>query len=240
MATEFKNLLRKVSQQLDKYDVEALVAAARLPSEMKEQPAESVLIKIGGNGDLSVANLDAVIDALRQIPRKPDLYKEVKAFKKKSRKKLMDGSGQHPAPSPANSCCENNFSAAEREASQLLNTLEKLGGAEVVVGVDRIKELHSEAKELAENLFRVIRRANVLSRSYQPSAAGSDPHNSPPSLTSSTECPDVVAEASPPGPSSGGFRERITRRLQGSNKSKLSKKERTPSPKSQRKINRSK
>jgi hypothetical protein len=228
MATEFRNLLQKISKQLQKHDVEAIVAAARLPREMREQSAETVLTKVGGNGDLSVANIDAVIDVMRQIG-KSDLYKEVKTFKKKSRKKLMDGTSQ-PAPpaTTGGTGSETNFDVAEREAFQLLNTLEKLESAEVVVGVDRIKELHSEAKELAENLFRVVRRANVLSRA-------TDPH-SPPSLTSSTECRDVVAEASPPGASTVGFRDRLTRRLQGSSRSK---KERTPSPKAQRKLKRS-
>ena len=231
MATEFRNLLLKISKQLKKHDVEAIVSAARLPREMREQSAETVLTKVGGNGDLSVANIDAVIDVMRQIG-KSDLYKEVKMFKKKSRKKLMDGTNQ-PAPpaTTGETGSENNFDVAEREAFQLLNTLEKLEGAEVVVGVDRIKELHSEAKELAENLLRVVRRANVLSRA-------ADPRSSPPSLTSSAECSDVVAEASPPEASTAGFRERLTRRLQGSNRSKVSK-ERTPSPKSQRKLKRS-
>ena len=232
MATEFRNLLVKISKQITQHDVETIVAAARLPWEMREQSAETVLTKLGGNGDLSVANIDAVIDVMRQIG-KNELYKEVKAFKKKSRKKLMDGSGQ-PAPPPTTGS-ETIFDVAEREAFQVRNTLEKLGSAEVVVSVDRIKELHSEATELAHNLLRVIRRANVLLRA-------TDPHSTPPSFTSSTEASDAwVAEASPPGGSTGGgFRERLMRRRPASSKSvKISKREKTPSPKSQRKINRS-
>ena len=242
MATEFRTLLRKLSQQLNQYDVEVIVASARLPSELREQSAEKVLAILGGNGDLSISNLDAVMEAVKHTGRN-DLFKEVKAFKKKSRKKLMaDGSGPPPPPPSAGNCDQKSFDVAEREAYQLLNTLERLEGAEAVVGVDRIKELHSQAKELAENLLRVVRRANWLSRTCNPpSQAGSEPRHSPPSssaLTSSTECSDVVLGSSPPS-GTGGFRERLTRRLQGSSKPKLSRKERTPSPKSQRKINRS-
>lgn len=249
MATEFRDLLQKLSKKIDSFGVEGLVAAARLPREMRNQPAEKVLLTVGGNGDLSIANLDAVMDAMKSIQRE-DLYKEVKIFKNKSRKKLMTGDRSSSSPLPPvgeTSGEEKSFDIAEREASQVLHTLERIETAELTVSVDRIKELHAEAKELAENLVRVVRRANVLWRSYSlESKPSSSLHgNSPPpaSLTSSTEEGSgggVVQESWPPAASTGGFRERLTRRIQASKPKPSTKKERTPSPRSQWRITRSK
>ena len=240
MAAEFKTLLRKLSQQLTQQDVETIAASARHCDSRSS--AEAVLLSLAGRGDISATNVDSVMDAMKQIGRN-DLYKEVKAFKKKSRKKLAE---DPPSPPPPREN-DGGYDLAEREAARVLATLQKMEDCEVVTDVDRIRELHLQAKKLAENLVRVVRRANHLSRSCtRPESRTSEPCNSPPSaplpsssFTSSTEASEVGLDSNFSPPTSTGFRGRLTRRLQIGSKPR-SKTERTPSPKAQKKINRSK
>ena len=178
------------------------------------------------------------MDAMKEIGRN-DLYKEVKLFKKKSRKKLSEDTSSSPE-----SGFFLNFDITESEATQLRNTLIMMEGSEAMDGVKRIEEVYGEARDTAENLLRIIRRANCLSRTLRPAAQrAAENRNSPPApaglpphLTSSTECPD----AREPSPVSGGFMERLSRRMGKSTRgNKVAKGNQDEVPKSQPKLNRS-
>ena len=240
MSTEFRILLQRLSHKLSPADVEAIAASAHLP-DPNPPSGEAALASVAGNCELgvAVASVDAIMDVLKQISR-GELVKEVKAFKKKFRKKLAEN------PPRRREDGYENFDAAEREAAQVLATLQKMEGCGVVTGVDRMRELHAQAKEAAENLLRVVRRANHLSRScHRSDSRGSEPCNSPPSsspaplpstsLTSSTEAPEVGVDGNV-SPQSG-FKGRLNRKLQLKPGSKT---ERSPSPKApQQKCSRS-
>ena len=239
MASDFRELLRSISHQLGQQEIGVLVSCTHLPSELKQQSAEVVLDCLSEHGKFSARNLEVLMDAMKEIGRN-DLYKEVKLFKKKSRKKLSEDISSSPE-----SGVFLNFDIAESEATQLRNTLIMMEGSEAMDGVKRIEEVYGEARDTAENLLRIIRRANCLSRTLLPAAQRTAenrnrppaPAGSPPHQTSSTECPD----AGEPSPVSGGFMERLSKRMGKSTRgNKVAKGKQDEVPKSQRKLNRCK
>lgn len=234
MAKDFKALLRSLSQALTQPEKDVIVEFARLPDELKLQPAYVVLERVVGDGKLSARNLEVIMDTMVEIGRN-DLYTEAKAFKKKSQKILSEG------VSPDSKESFHNFDVAESEAIQLRNTLQKMDGSEAINGVKRIEEVYTEAREAAENLVRLIRRANCLSRTLGPASVArqSSDHCGSPPLTSSTECSDFP-EPSPPV--TGGLIERLSRKMSKNTKNKTKGKQNEPasSQNSQRKLNRCK
>ena len=60
-----------------------------------------------------------------------------------------------------------NFDVTESKAMQLRNTLQKMEGSDAIDGVKRIEEVYTEARDTAELLVRLIRRANCLSRTLR-------------------------------------------------------------------------
>lgn len=235
MAKDFKGLLRSLSKQITQNEVQVVVACMKLPNELKEQSAEVVLAHLVPDGKLSTRSLEVVMDAIKELGRN-DLYKEVKAFKKKSRKML-------PEEVPDSSENFQNFDVAEREAMQLKNTLQKMEGSDAIDGIKRIEEVYIEARETAERLVRLIRTANCLSRTFRPASASrqtSEQYGGSPPLTSSTEMPDVP-DTSPPATS--GLMGLLNRRKVKSTKASKTKDkqgEAAPSQNSQRKLNRCK
>lgn len=176
MAKDFKSLLHSLSQQITQREVEVIVRSTHLPDELTVQSPSFVLLCLTEDGKLSARNLEVVMDAMKEIGRN-DLCKEVKSFKKKSRKKLQEQEPQEQSESDKYS----NFDIAEEEAMQLRHTLLLMEGSEVV-GIKRIEEVYTQAKQTADNLVRIIRHANCLSRTLRPPSCFSptSPATSPP------------------------------------------------------------
>lgn len=178
MAKDFKSLLHSLSQQITQQEVEVIVRSTHLPDELVVRPPSFVLECLAEDGKLSARNLEVVMDAMKEIGRN-DLCKEVKSFKKKSRKKLQEQESQdHPESDK-----HLNFDAAEEVALHLRHTLLMMEGSEVVEN-KRIEEVYVQAKQTVDNLVRIIRHANGLTRTLlrPPSACTSptSPANSPP------------------------------------------------------------
>ena len=133
-----------------------------------------------------------------------DLYKEVNTLKKKSRKKLLEDNSNS-----ANNYF--NFDIAEIEATKLRNTLQLMEGSEAIASVKRMEEVYLEAKDVAENLLRIIKRANCLTRTLlqiPATAAQTESRSPPPTLTSSTDSTDHPKQSPPVS----GFRELLSRK----------------------------
>ena len=199
MAKDFKALLRSLSEQLEQQEVEVIVKFAHLPEEFKKQTPVSVLDRLAENGKFSARNLEIVMDAMKEIGRN-DLFKEVNTFKKKSKKKLSENNSD-------SSDVYFNFDVAEIEAAQLRNTLLSMEGSDAIAGVKRIEEVYNEAKDNAENLLRLIRRANCLTRTLRPATATED-RSPPPTSTASTDSANHPEQFSPVS----GLRELLTRK----------------------------
>ena len=230
MAKDFKALLRSLSQQLDQQEVEVIVKFAHLPEEFKKQSPVSVLDRLAENGKFSARNLEVVMDAMKEIGRN-DLYKEVNTFKKKSRKKLSENNSN-----PTDGYF--NFDVAESEAAQLRNTLQSMEGSDAIAGVKRIEEVYNEAKDIAENLLRVIRRANCLTRTLRPATENSSPPptSTPSAVTDSADHSEQFSAVS-------GLRELLTRKKGPKSfkkKEKGKQKEASSEEASQRKLKRGK
>ena len=239
MAKDFKALLRSLSQQLSQQEGRVIVACTELPDELKEKSPEVVLDHLVPDGKLSARSLEVVLDTMKEIGRS-DLYKEVKAFKKKSRKMLSE-----EVPTATGSS-ENfqNFDVAESEAMQLRNTLQKMEGSDAIDGVKRIEEVYTEARDTAEHLVRLIRRANCLSRTLRAASAARQASarssTSPPLNTSAAVCSEVP-ECSPPA--TGGLIGLLSRKKSKNaktSKAKGKQNEIAASQNSQRKLNRCK
>jgi hypothetical protein len=213
MAKDFKSLLRSISQQMERSEIEVIVGFAHLPGELKNQSAACVLDRLTENGKFSARNLEVLMDAMTEIGRN-DLYKEVNTLKKKSRKKLSEDNSNS-----ANNYF--NFDIAEIEATKLRNTLQLMEGSEAIASVKRIEEVYLEAKEKADNLLRVIRHANCLTRTLLPATvtAQTESRSPPPTLTSSTDSTDHPKQSPPVS----GFRELLSRKKSKSVKVKKEK-----------------
>ena len=180
MAKDFKSLLHSLSQQITQQEVEVIVRSTHLPDELVVRPPSFVLECLAEDGKLSARNLEVVMDAMKEIGRN-DLCKEVKSFKKKSRKKLLEQESQEHSESDKYS----NFDVPEEAALYLRHSLLMMEGSEVV-GNKRIEEVYIQARQAVDNLVRIIRHANGLSRTLMrpPSASTSptSPVNSPPDI----------------------------------------------------------
>lgn len=219
MAKDFKGLLFSISQQLNQQDVKKLVGCTKLPEELRDQSPAFVLDRLVEKGKFSAGNLDAILDTMKDIGRS-DLHKEVKLFKKKRKKQSVE-SFDTPIKF-------SNFDTAEYEATQVKNTLRKMEGSDVIVGVKRIEEVYSEAVDAAENLVRIIKRANCLSRTLRQhtpaarSVEGSS-RSSPP-----TKSPAASPAEPSPVQSPAGFKSLSKKFSKSSFKAKEKGKEKEP------------
>ena len=173
MAKDFQGLLFSISQQLNQQEVSKLVAANQLPGELRGQPPAIVLGHLEQIGIFTMWKLKRIMEAMKDIGRS-DLYKQVKLFRKKTR------NGGVPVFVPPGAGGENilNFEPAERQATHVRATLQTMEEAVVARGVSRVQEVYSEAREAADNLVRVIKRANCLVRTLC-SAPKSAPTSAP-------------------------------------------------------------
>ena len=175
MAKDFQGLLFSISQQLNQQEVNKLVAANHLPGELRGQPPAVVLGHLEQIGIFTLWKLQRIMEAMKDIGRS-DLYKQVKLFRKKTRNVPPGASGEKKL----------NFEPAERQATQVRATLQMMEEAVITRDVNRVQEVYSEAREAADNLVRVIKRANCLVRtlcSAPKSAPTSAPLPPPPEPT---------------------------------------------------------
>ena len=183
MAKDFQSLLFRISQQLNQQDVDKLVAANRLPGELRGQTPAYVLEHMRQRGNFSLWELENIM----KVIGRSDLQKEAKQFRKKSLKGGVDirlrwQEEEQPL----------NFDNVERQAMQARDALEIMEQAVIVCDLKRIEEVYTEAREAADCLVRVLRRANCLARTL--CSPASKTGKSPPTSTPPLALPAVPAK----------------------------------------------
>ena len=183
MAKDFQGLLFSISQQLNQQDVDKLVAANQLPGELRGQTPAYVLEHMRQRGNFSPWELE---NTMKVIGRS-DLQKEAKQFRKKSLKGGVDTRlNWEEEEQPL------NFDNVERQAMQARDALEIMEQAVIVCDLKRIEEVYAEAREAADCLVRVLRRANCLARTL--CSPASKTGKSPPTSTPPLALPAVPAK----------------------------------------------
>lgn len=159
---EFRTLLFSLAHHLNQQEVNALVWIHRLPKEYSGKSAATVLQYMEQQGIFSHSKPEELIEVLKGI-KKNDLCKQVKEFSKAAKKsrKNCSGSSSDTAKDQPSSL---NFDSAEEGVLLVKETLDVLEESVKSCNVKRIEEVYNEARQAADHLLMVLKRANGLAR----------------------------------------------------------------------------
>lgn len=171
---EFRTLLFSLAHQLNQQEVDAMVWIYHLPNEFSGKSAITVLQYMEQQGMFSHSKPEELIEVLKSI-KKNDLCKQVKEFSKNS-KKSRKSSSSEPVKDQSVSL---RFDSAEEGVLHVKESLDVLEGSVKSCNVKRIEEVYNEAKQAADNLLLVLRRAKALTRTLLASDRNSSPQTRP-------------------------------------------------------------